>query len=51
MAKRIISAYAEALSKGQGVAVLDGTLVENLHAESAKHTVAMAEAIAQRAAR
>jgi citrate lyase subunit beta / citryl-CoA lyase len=51
MAKRIISAYAEALSKGQGVAVLDGTLVENLHAESAKHTVALAEAIAQRAAR
>lgn len=45
LAKRIIAAHAEALKKGQGVAVVDGTLVEQLHVESARRTVALAEAI------
>lgn len=45
LAKRIIEAHAQALKKGQGVAVVDGTLVEQLHVESAKRTVALAEAI------
>jgi citrate lyase subunit beta/citryl-CoA lyase len=46
LARRIIAAYAEALKKGQGVAVVDGKLVEHLHVESAKRTVSLAEAIA-----
>jgi citrate lyase subunit beta/citryl-CoA lyase len=45
LAKRIIAAYAEALKMGQGVAVVDGTLVEQLHVESARRTVALADAI------
>ena len=49
LARRIIDAYAAALKKGQGVAVVDGKLVEQLHVESAKRTVALAEAIARRA--
>jgi citrate lyase subunit beta/citryl-CoA lyase len=46
LARRIIAAHAEALKRGQGVAVVDGTLVEQLHVESARRTVALAEAIA-----
>jgi citrate lyase subunit beta/citryl-CoA lyase len=45
-AKRIIAAFSEARAKGQGVAVLDGRLIEHLHVESARRTVALAEAIA-----
>jgi citrate lyase subunit beta/citryl-CoA lyase len=48
LARRIIEAHAAALKKGQGVAVVDGTLVEQLHVESAKRTVALAAAIAAR---
>ena len=47
LARRIIDAYAAALKQGQGVAVVDGKLVEQLHVESAKRTVALAEAIAR----
>jgi len=50
LARRIIDAHAEALKKGQGVTVVDGKLVEQLHVESAKRTVALAEAIAARKA-
>jgi citrate lyase subunit beta / citryl-CoA lyase len=49
--RRIIAAHAEALKDGRGVAVVDGKLIENLHVESARRTVALAEAIAVRAAR
>ncbi len=35
-AKARIRAYEEAREKGEGVAVLDGTIVENLHAEAAR---------------
>jgi citrate lyase subunit beta/citryl-CoA lyase len=49
LAHRIIDAHAQALKKGQGVAVVDGKLVEQLHVESAKRTVALAEAIARTA--
>lgn len=49
--RRIISAHAEALKDGRGVAVVDGKLIENLHVDSARRTVALAEAIAGRAAR
>lgn len=48
LARRIIDAYAAALKMGQGVAVVDGKLVEQLHVESAKRTVALADAIARR---
>lgn len=49
--RRIIEAHAVALKDGRGVAVVDGKLIENLHVESARRTVALAEAIAARAAR
>ncbi len=44
---RIIEAFSEAQSQGEGVVVVDGKLVENLHVEEAKRTVALAEAIAK----
>lgn len=43
--RRVIEAHAEARARGQGVVVLDGKLVENLHVENAKRIVALAEAI------
>lgn len=48
---RIITAHAAALKDGRGVAVVDGKLIENLHVDSARRTVALADAIAARAAR
>lgn len=45
-ARRIIAAHAEALRQGQGVVVLEGKLIENLHVEAAQRTVALAQAIA-----
>lgn len=48
LARRQIEAYEQALAAGQGVAVLDGKLVENLHVAEAKRLVALAEAIAAR---
>lgn len=50
LAKRQIDAYEAALSSGSGVAVLDGRIVENLHVETARATLAQAEAIAQMSA-
>ncbi len=47
-ARRIIEAHAAALAAGKGVAVVDGRIVESLHAEEARRTVALAEAIAAR---
>lgn len=44
-AKQIISAWTEAEKRGSGVAVVNGKLVENLHAEEAKRILAMAAAI------
>jgi citrate lyase subunit beta/citryl-CoA lyase len=48
--RRIIAAHAAAEAKGEGVTVVDGKLIEHLHVVSAKRTVALAEAIAARAA-
>lgn len=45
-AQRVIAAHAAAMAEGKGIAVLDGRLVENLHVEAAKRSVALAEAIA-----
>ena len=48
--RKIIDAHAAAAARGEGVCVVDGKLVENLHVESAKRVVAMAEAIEKMAA-
>ncbi|MGB8930324.1 MAG: CoA ester lyase [Anaeromyxobacteraceae bacterium] len=47
-ARRIMAAHAGALAEKKGVVVVDGRLVEALHVEEAKRTVALAEAIAAR---
>lgn len=44
-ARRVIAAHAEAEAAGKGVVVVDGRLVEALHVEAARRTVALAEAI------
>lgn len=43
--RRIIEAHAAAAARGEGVVVVDGKLVENLHVESARRVVGMADAI------
>ncbi|TVR82587.1 MAG: CoA ester lyase [Rhodospirillales bacterium] len=43
--RKIIEAHAAAAARGEGVCVVDGRLVENLHVESAKTLVAMSEMI------
>lgn len=48
--KKIIAAHAEAAKEGKGVVVVDGKLVENLHVESARRVVRLAELIAEMAA-
>lgn len=46
LAHRQIEAFEEIEKSGQGVAVVDGKIVENLHVETAKKTLAKAAAIA-----
>lgn len=46
LARRQIAAHEAALAQGQGVAVLDGRIVENLHIVTAQRLLAQAEAIA-----
>ncbi len=50
MAERQIKAYEESKASGQGVAVVDGQIVENLHVVAAQRTLARAEAIKEMAA-
>jgi (3S)-malyl-CoA thioesterase len=45
LAHRQIAAFEAALAAGQGVAVVDGKIVENLHIETARALIARAEAI------
>lgn len=45
LAQRQIAAFAEAEANGQGVAVVDGKIVENLHIVTARATLAKATAI------
>jgi citrate lyase subunit beta / citryl-CoA lyase len=45
-AERIIAAYDEAEAEGRGVVTVDGRMVENLHVEQARHTLAVTSAIA-----
>jgi citrate lyase subunit beta/citryl-CoA lyase len=44
--RRIIAAHAEATAAGQGVVLVEGRLIENLHVENARRLVALAEEIA-----
>ena len=46
LARRQIDAFEEVERTGQGVAVVDGKIVENLHVETAKKVLAMASSIA-----
>ncbi|QEW18813.1 (3S)-malyl-CoA thioesterase [Marinibacterium anthonyi] len=46
LARRQIAAFEEIEALGQGVAVVDGKIVENLHVATARETLAKAEAIA-----
>ncbi len=46
LARRQIAAFEAAEADGQGVAVVDGRIVENLHVVTAKATLAKADAIA-----
>lgn len=50
LAERQIQAYQSAVAEGRGVAVVDGKIVENLHIETARATLAQAAAIANMAA-
>ncbi|MEM7178510.1 MAG: CoA ester lyase [Pseudomonadota bacterium] len=45
LARRYVDAFEAAQAAGQGVAVVDGRIVENLHVENAQRLLAMAEAI------
>ena len=46
MAERVIAAYTEAESEGLGVATVDGRMIEALHVDNARRTLALADAIA-----
>ena len=46
LARRQIAAFEAAEAEGQGVAVVDGRIVENLHIVTARETLAKVEAIA-----
>ncbi len=48
LARRQIDAYEAAMAAGQGVAVLDGRIVENLHVATARRVLALADAVAAR---
>ena len=45
-ARRVIVAFDEALAAGVGVVQLDGRMIENLHVDNARRSIAIAEAIA-----
>lgn len=45
LAEKYVAAFAEAEAEGQGVAVVDGRIVENLHVETARALLSRAEAI------
>ena len=46
LARRQIAGFEAAMAAGQGVAVVDGKIVENLHVATARRLIAQAEAIA-----
>lgn len=46
--RKIVAAHRDANARGEGVVVVDGKLIENVHVEAAQRTLALAEAIAKR---
>jgi citrate lyase subunit beta/citryl-CoA lyase len=46
--QRIIEAFEQAEADGRGVVTVDGRMIENLHVEQARRTLALASAIAAR---
>ena len=46
LARRQIAAFEEVQKTGQGVAVVDGQIVENLHVDTARRILAMASSVA-----
>ena len=50
LAERQIAAYEESRASGQGIAVVDGQIVENLHVVAARRTLDRARAIRDMAA-
>jgi citrate lyase beta subunit len=46
-AQAFVEAYAQAISEGKAVAVVNGRIVENLHVDNAKRILAQAKAIAE----
>ena len=47
--QRIIEAFEQAEAEGRGVVTVDGRMIENLHVEQARRTLALDEAITSRA--
>ncbi len=45
-ARRVIEAFDEAKAEGKGVVTVDGRMIENLHVDNARRTLAVADAIA-----
>jgi citrate lyase subunit beta / citryl-CoA lyase len=45
-AERVIAAFDDALADGRGVVTVDGRMIENLHVDNARRTLAVAAAIA-----
>ena len=45
LARRYVAAYEEAVARGEGVAVVDGKIVENLHVAAARRMLALAAMI------
>jgi citrate lyase subunit beta/citryl-CoA lyase len=45
-AQRVIEAFDAAVSDGRGVITVDGRMIENLHVDNARRTIAVADAIA-----
>lgn len=50
-ARRVIAAFDAAAAAGRGVAMLDGRMIERLHADAARRLLALAAEIAERDAR
>lgn len=48
MAGKIVTAFKTAQAEGKGVVTVDGRMIENLHVDTARRTLAMAEAIESR---
>jgi citrate lyase subunit beta / citryl-CoA lyase len=45
-ARRVIAAFDEATAEGRGVITVDGRMIENLHVDTARRVLAVADAIA-----